>query len=41
MANRFPGDVKTILWMLPIALIVGCAVAAANYWLGWFPDMKW
>jgi hypothetical protein len=40
MASRFPGDVSLTLWMLPIALIVGCAVAAANYWLGWFPDMR-
>jgi hypothetical protein len=34
-------DARLVIALLPIALIVGCAVAAGHYWLGWFPDMKW
>jgi hypothetical protein len=34
-------DTRLVIAMLPIALIVGCAVAAGHYWFGLFADMKW
>lgn len=35
MANRFPGDARFIIAMLPLALIVGCAVGFGQ-WMGWW-----
>jgi hypothetical protein len=34
-------DARLMIAMLPIAIIVGCAVAAAHYWFGWFTGLKW
>ncbi len=34
MASRFPGDVKLILALLPVAAIIGIGIAIAQ-WAGW------